>query len=783
MLKIKLFFALIAVLTAATTVAEPADIDYNIPRILKPAKIDGVLADKQWQNALKISLDYITWPVKNKEAPVSTVVYIYEDGINLYVAFEAEDLEPKKIRSFYRDRDKLSGDDSVVVIIDAFNEHRLTYNFEANPVAAKADYIRDILRNSVNHSWDALWEVSSKIHSNGYVTEFKIPFSAINFKKNQAQQIWGMSFVRIYPREIRYRLSNNTIDYSNNCWMCQNLHFAGMQNLKNTKKVQITPSLTYGNTTSRDLDQTPFSDYSNNHKSELGLDLKWSIGTDLTVNATINPDFSQVEADVPQLSLNNNFSLSFPEKRLFFLDNIEYFASPSNLVYTRNISNPDYGLKTTGRSGNHSFGVLVAKDDSTNFIVPGNLNSSSVSLDTESDNAILRYSNHLNDDLTLGFISTLRSSNNYNNSVNAIDLQYKIDKNQTVVAQFINSDSKYPTALENEFCDNEEGKDNQCEAAPQLNCSFSNCIANELSIRAAKENISDNAYRLQYSNERTNWWYFAAHYDIGSDFRADLGFIDRVDINKTVAGGGLFWNSDGNTWWTGFRISGDSDITYNNNKEQLEQENEIQFRLSLIKRTNISLSFFERDKIGNRHNSSILDIKNNSTVFNENNVELFINSVPANGLYLEFAASSGNRIDFTNNRLGKRQIARAEIKWNFTKKAFVGAQYIDRNFTVANSKLFDAYIADIRLTYNFSNKSLIRLASSDVNIRRNTKNYIYDNVDPVSISNSTQLVYSYKINSYSVFFFGYSDNGYSPDGFAESFQEGRSVFSKISYSL
>ena len=232
-------------------------------------------------------------------------------------------------------------------------------------------------------------------------------------------------------------ISVSKIDYSDNCRACQLQHFSGMPNLKNSEKIELTPSLTFGSTKDRDIDQTPIETYQNTEKSEVGVDFKWSLGTDLTVNATANPDFSQVEADTPQLSINNNFSLSFPEKRLFFLDNIEYFSTPNRLVYTRNIANPDYGVKLTGRRDQHSFGALIAKDDSTNFIVPGNLNSSAASLDTKSNNAVLRYANNLNDNLTIGLISTLRNSNHYDNSVFGLDLQFKIDKNQTVVAQVL----------------------------------------------------------------------------------------------------------------------------------------------------------------------------------------------------------------------------------------------------------------------------------------------------------------------------------------------------------
>ena len=316
-----------------------------------------------------------------------------------------------------------------------------------------------------------------------------------------------------------------------------------------------------------------------------------------------------------------------------------------------------------------------------------------------------------------------------------------------------------------------------------MQCTFSDCVSNEIAQRTVRTNFSGNAMQLRYSNQRSNWWYFGNHVEISDGFRADFGFIDEVDIKKSVIGGGRLWNNSKNSWWTNFRISGDSDITYNSAGAQLEQENEIQLRLSLRKQSNLALSFFERDKVGNRHNASVLTIKNNVTTFKERQVSLFANSNPIDNLYIEAGYSIGDRIDYSNNRLGELQVVRSEIKWNLSRKAFFSAEYRHSNFTVNKKKLFDAQVWDSRITYNFSNKSLVRLIRSQTSINRNVNNYIYDNVEPVYKNYATQLIYSYKINPQSLLFVGYSDGGYSPENYIEAIKQGHTFFMKISYLI
>ncbi|MCP4989245.1 MAG: hypothetical protein GY928_25265 [Colwellia sp.] len=142
---------------------------------------------------------------------------------------------------------------------------------------------------------------------------------------------------------------------------------------------------------------------------EPGLDVRWGLTQDIVLNATLNPDFSQVEADAGQLDVNNTYSLFYPEKRPFFLDGASYFDTANfNFVHTRNIADPDGGLKLTGKTDGHSYGLMVANDNNTTFLMPGNQGSDTAELEESSNIAIGRYKVDVGERNNVGVLMTHR---------------------------------------------------------------------------------------------------------------------------------------------------------------------------------------------------------------------------------------------------------------------------------------------------------------------------------------------------------------------------------------
>jgi hypothetical protein len=771
---LRLFFCLLLFLvfthnTYAQQTTSKADISndfakLDIPNLGGEIKVDGELDDIQWQQAKELELNYVTRPFENTRPPVTTRVKIFENGDTLYVAFIAQDPRVENISAFYRDRDGIWSDDLVGIKLDTFNDSRLAYQFFVNPHGIQADSIQNEMTGGESDSWDGIWQSAGKIVADGYQVEMAIPLRILNFEEGNENKVWGAELVRYYPRADRLRISNMPRDRNNSCNLCQMGAIGGFKQAKQGKNLALVPTLVLGKGQSRDPEES--FEWQDSDNQEIGLDVKWGITPELSLQATLNPDFSQVEADVAQLSINDTFALFFDEKRTFFLENADYFSSNYNLVYTRNVGAPDYGAKVTGRIDQHTFGIFVANDESTTFLVPGNLGSSIANVEQESLNLALRYRYDLSEHLSIGWTGTLRDAQGYYNYVNAIDAKYQLTDNDTFRAQILRSDTQYPIDLYTEFCDN------NCEQDEDYS---------ETALRLKNTDaFSGKAYRVSYTHEERNWNVFLNRNSRGSGIRTDLGFGSLADRHQSLVGGGYNWYSE-NTWWNKVRLSGDWDISHNDNNELIEKESEVHLSMNGRLQSYFEISFLKRDKVGLRADSSILSITDNSTLFTEQQGSFYFEMRPSPSWYFSTFMRFGDHIDYDNNRLGKQWLVRPTINWNIGKSLQFKLRHTYQNLDVHNQQLFTANLSDFRTTYQFNQRQFLRLILVYSDIERNQQNYTFD-VDANSIGLGTQLLYSYKLNPLTKFFVGYSDSAYQDDVLTSLTKSGRSVFMKFSYA-
>lgn len=307
---------------------------YQLPSITGAPALDGVLNEPQWQSAVQIELKYENNPGEGVPAPVKTVAYLYEDGESLHVAFRAYDPDPSKIRAYLRDRDSLWDDDNVAIIIDTFNDQRSGFEFFVNPLGVQADAsMTDTNGWNEDSSWDAIWDSVGKIDEQGYVVEMSIPFRVLRFAQTGKPQTWNIAVWRNYPRDTFHQMANYKPDRNSECTLCLFDQINGFERIKQGQNFQVTPTLTTSRSDSKEADINDWDE--GKVDGEAGLDLRWGVSEDIVLNATINPDFSQIEADSAQLDINNTFSLFFPERRPFFLDGANYFETQRfNLVHT-----------------------------------------------------------------------------------------------------------------------------------------------------------------------------------------------------------------------------------------------------------------------------------------------------------------------------------------------------------------------------------------------------------------------------------------------------------------
>ena len=724
-------------LAAAMPAASLASIT-DLPRTDGKIEVDGVLDDDAWQDAARIDIDTETRPGENIPARVKTVAYLVENGESLYIAFDAADPNPSAIRAYLRDRDSAWNDDFVGIVVDTYGDERRAFEFFANPLGVQMDLTNDDVNQNEDDSWDAIWASAGKIHNGGYVVEMEIPLNQLRFPKRDGKQSWGIDLLRFYPREHRYRFSNNPQDRNVNCYLCQLATLEGLEGAEPGRDLEIVPTLTASQvSTTDDPGIAPLD--SGDTDAEFGLNVRWGITPDTTANLAINPDFSQVEADVAQLDINNQFALFFPEKRPFFLEGADYFSSPIQAVFTRTVAAPSVGAKLTGKRGNNTFGIFAAEDDVTNLLFPGAFGSDSESLAQENTAFVGRYSRSFGNASSFGALVTGRSGDGYHNYVGGVDMRWRITDQHSVELQHLRSGTEYPTDIATEF-------------------------------EQPLGSFDGDATVAEYNYDSRNWFAYALHRDFSSSFRADAGFVPQVDKNQQILGGGRIWHGDEDDWYSQIRINGDWDIAHDEEGRVLEREVEGYFTIQGPLQSFVRVGGLTRDVLFD------------DVLFKEDQISLFAEFKPKGGLHLGVSARLGDRVDFDNTRLGDMERFAPFMNWNVNRNLLLRYEGV---FVTLDTKegpnIFDAAVHDVRLTWQFNVRSFIRLTAQIQDVHRNPAVYT-DTVDASERDVGRQLLYSYKLNPQTVFFLGYSDALLDDDDLSKLTTTDRTWFMKIGYA-
>ncbi len=710
----------------------------SLPNTQLEIQIDGRLDDAAWRDATRITIDTETRPGENLPAKVETTAFIIEDGENIYVAFDARDPDPRAIRAYLRDRDSAWNDDFVGIVLDTFNDERRAFEFFANPLGVQMDLTYDDVNGNEDSSWDAIWDSAGRINENGYVVEMQIPLSQLRFPSNQEKQTWGIDLLRFYPREHRYRLSNIALDREVNCYLCQFSKVQGLKDAKPSRDLEVVPTLTASSTESTDDPGFVPLD-GNGADGEVGVSIRWGITPDLTANFAVNPDFSQVEADVAQLDVNNQFALFFPERRPFFLEGADYFNTPMRAIFTRTVADPTVGVKLTGKRENNTFGFFATEDDVTNILFPGPFGSDSTTIDGGNTALVGRYSRSFGEGSTISGLLTSRRGDDYHNNVAGLDLRWRINDQNEVLAQVLRTDTEYPDAIAEEF-DQPDGS------------------------------FDGNGAFATYRYNSREWGFYATHIDKDEGFRADSGFIPKVNASTQVLGGRRTWHGDEGDWYNEMRVNGDWDITHDDNGRLLEREVEAYFSINGPLQSFIQVGGLNRDLLFD-------DI-----LFEETKISFYGEVKPMGGLSIGLSSRIGDQIDFANSRLGDELRLAPFVNWNVNKHLLLRfrATYVALD-TKDDEPIFDAKVYDVRATWQFNRLSFLRLTTQVQDVTRNPDVYI-DEVDRKSRSVGAQLLYSYKLNPQTVFFLGYSDNQIENDELSSLTATDRTWFMKVGYA-
>ncbi len=298
-------------------------------------------------------------PSDGEPATEKTEVWLGHTKGALYVVFVCHDHRASEIRGHLARRENVLNDDHVSVLLDPFQDRRKGVMFTVNPVGVQSDAAWTE-NNNPDYSYDQVWDSEGKITRDGWMAMFAIPFRSLRFRS--ASSNWGVVFMRSLPRnsEVDYwpRVAANVSGV-----LSQEGTLHGIEGVTGSHNVQLNPyALAQNERTLQNLD--PMNPYFSSRHLEgtAGGEAKLIIKDSIVLDATVNPDFSDVESDQPQFTVNQRYPVYFPELRPFFLENANYFTTPIQLVYTRNIVHPEYGIRMTGKVGNTNVGLLAIDD-------------------------------------------------------------------------------------------------------------------------------------------------------------------------------------------------------------------------------------------------------------------------------------------------------------------------------------------------------------------------------------------------------------------------------------
>ena len=717
-----------------------------------PPTIDGRLDDAVWQDAARITEFVQRQPVDGAPATEDTEVFLAYDNSNIYLAFHAKYQDPGILRANHVDRDRAGfGDDTIRVYFDTFLDQQRAYVFSVNGYGVQGDSIvasrggggfggggrggggrSGIPRG--DSSWDALFNSGGQLVEDGFTAEMAIPFKSLRYpaRGRAVPHTWGFQIVR----EIRGK--DETVVWSPVSrdiagFLPQMGVLDGMRGLSTSRNLEIQPTFTafrFGT-----FDEALGTVVDGDLRPEGGANFKYGVTSNLTTDFTLNPDFSQIESDRPQVEVNQRFAVFFPELRPFFLEGAEIFQiqAPVTVVHTRTIVDPLYGAKLTGKAGKTTLGVLYANDEA-----PG---AAADPLDPGFDKSAHTFVGRVRYDLYsesfVGAIFTDREFIDGSSRLAGIDSNFRLGDTYSLGFQALRTDHRDEDGLETD--------------GYLLNTSF----------RQRGRNLS----------------YGASAYALSPDFQTDVGFVRRTDQRRFNINASYDWRPES---WI---ISWGPSVRYGRNYDfdQVLQDEDFSTGVSANFARNIRYSFNV-----NRDMERYQGIN-----FNKRSYRMFGNVGTSRVISFGGGFNWGDEIYFdrANPFLGResgfrtfislRPVSRFSSSININTSRFTDPHGVfipglNDGDVDENREIFNVNIFRALSTYQFTDRLLFR------NI---TEFNTYDETLGLN------FLVTYRVNSGTVFYIGYDDHYQQREQFDDQVnitgtgyqQTNRAVFTKFQY--
>ncbi len=738
-----LLSALLPVAVAAPALgADEPPPEVHITRAVGPIDIDGDLSDPGWRGAAEVDTWYETNPGDNVPAPVENRAWLTYDDRYLYAAFEFAEPDMKSLRAPFGDRDSPVEDaDYGGILLDTRNEAKAAILMLANPHNIQYDAITNDASGE-DPSFDLYWDSATRIGQSAWFLEMRIPFSSLRYGTADPQT-WGLLLYRNRPRQFRTQMFHVKLPRGSSCFICHEGKITGLAGLPHGGHYVLVPysTLKHGGQPRGGVAGMPIDSRS---EAEVGLDAKWIPTASTAFDATINPDFSQVEADVAQISTNKRFALFYPEKRPFFLEGLDLFATPIQAVYTRQVTAPRWGARVTGELAGTAYTLLAAEDrGGGSVIIPGPESSRFADQDFSSKVVIGRARR----DFGSGFASFLFTDREIDgggfNRVAGPDFQWRPNGADRITGQLLLSQTDTPDlpALDEEW----DGRE-----------------------------LRSHALYLQWTRNTPHWDSALTYKDIGDDFRADLGFLPQVGVRD---GRGVL----------GYTVYPESGPLRNVHTYAVLREVEGRDGELLLRQV---VPAIEAQGLWNSYmnvEARFASIRVGDRVFKYHYLWTVVQVSPSHAIgQISLNAVFGQAIDFDNARPGHgAEITLSSVLRPTDHLELVldgGRQWLDVSPGGVSQRLFTDEVARVKATYTFSARSFLRLVMQRVRTDRDPALYTFE-VAPRFEDFTRSALFAYKINWQTVLFLGYGDDRRLVNGSGGLAEIDRQLFLKVSYAF
>lgn len=723
-------------LGAAAAAAQAPPPEVTIPRVDSPPVLERYLDGQAVPPGLKVTGFKQREPGDGVDSQVETDVYVSYDDRHFYAVYLCRD-DPARIRANLTKRESIMGDDIVGLVLDTYGDGRRSYMFLVNPLGIQMDGITAEGQDD-DYSFDTLWSSEGRRTSFGYAVLIAVPFKSLRFSTD-SRQTWGVAFGRIVPRLNEFSfwpyITRRLASFGP-----QMARLTGLEGISPGRNLLVIP---YGNFAADRILEP--GGYVTERSARVGIDTKAVIKDTVTLDVTVNPDYSQVESDEPQVTINQRFEVFFPEKRPFFIENASYFETPVNLFFSRRVADPLIGGRVTGKAGGWAFGGLVMNDDAPGSLVP----ESDSRHEKTAAVAVLRVQREFSNQSHLGAIVTDREWGPTANRVFAADGRWRIDDNWAVEGQAVGSQT-VPV----------EGSDR-----------------------------SGNVIAARLSREGRGFDFSTGYFQASPDFQTDLGFVRRRDIREVESEADYTWHfTKGNVQNVGVGLEGSAIWNFAGELEEwtVEPGGEIQ----LDGPTEIGVrhwNIFERFED--------TDFRRQSTVVYASTERLSwlglngsaewgtaINYYPAEGLDPFLADSIEAEVGFSFKPIPPVRVDQSYLYTKLDLRHQEGACP-----RCAGSRIFSNHILRTRASYQFTRELSARLIVDYESVLPNAA--LVDLEDERRLG--YDLLVTYLVNPWTAVYVGYTDRyeNWMLDAMsrpvrrsdAASTNVGRQVFVKLSY--